>query len=210
MMSINSLQKNMMVNRVIAFFKVKNEEKFWYSFSIILFSSIFGAATFYLYLSRTTITLTNSPPGSLLYGLVIAASIITTFLGWFLSNLGYQGVSLFFGSHGNLKRMLTLSGYASIPMLFQAASRFVYFFLSGEKPNLAVSKSLFSILLEHFTIFSIITLILTVYAISENYNLSLKKSTLIALIPILLLIIVRFSISRFSGNRLLILGAFFS
>jgi hypothetical protein len=182
----------MTVNRVIAYFKVKNEEKFWYAFSIILLISIFGAATSYLNLSRTTITSTNSPPGGLLYGLVIAVSIITTFLGWFLSNLVYQGMSLILGSHGNLKRMQTLSGYASIPMLFQAASRFVYFLVSGEKPNLAVSKSLVAILLEHFTIFSVIALILTVYAISENYNLSTKKSFMIVIIPILILIIMRF------------------
>ncbi|MBM3291386.1 YIP1 family protein [Candidatus Bathyarchaeota archaeon] len=199
---INYFEENTMINRINAYFKVRKEEKFWRAFSIILLTSIFTAATSYLNLTRTIITLTNSSPGGLFYGLVVAASIITTFFGWFLSNLLYKGISLLFGANGSLKRMLTLSGYASIPMLIQSASRFVYFFVSGEKPVLLINEGLIGVISEHFTIFKILTLILTSYAISENYSISFKKSLLIAFSPLILITLIRSILSSFFGVRL--------
>lgn len=192
----------MTINRLNTYFKVRKEDKFWRAFSIILLTSIFTAATSYLNLTRTVITLTNSPPGGLLYGLVIATTIVTTFFGWFLSNLLYQGISLLFGAGRSLKRMLTLSGYASIPMLFQSASRFAYFFISGEKPVSLINEGLIGVILEHFTIFSVLTLILTTYAISENYSISFKKSLMIAFSPLILILLIRFGLSSFFGVRL--------
>ncbi|MBN1682706.1 YIP1 family protein [Candidatus Bathyarchaeota archaeon] len=181
-------------SRLNKFFKSKNENHFWISFSIVLLTTIFNVGTIYLSLVRSTNT-------SLQTGRLIAFPILIGFFGWILSNLLYHGFSLLFGVQGSFKRMLTLSGYAFFPILIQEVTRLLFFLISGEIPGtLIVGQGIIRVLIENFTIFRIITIVLTFYAISENYKLSLKKSALVALLPILIIIVLRVVFSSFFNN----------
>ena len=113
---------------------------------------------------------------------------------WLISSVLIHGFSRSFGGKGAFKSMLTLAGYASIPLLIQHVLRLAdSFMISQEALQLATNLQM-SVIAEAavgiFTIFGIWSMILLIIAARENYKISTAKSTAATILSFIVLIFI--------------------
>ena len=118
---------------------------------------------------------------------------------WFILSIIAYSISRIISLNRGFKRLATLLGFTYIPSMFQQIIRVGDSYIISEKfLNAYVQStsqfyigSLTNAAVKTFSIFGIWTFILTVLAISNNSNLSIKKSILIAIVSYSLYIILR-------------------
>jgi hypothetical protein len=124
-----------------------------------------------------------------------AVTALTGIFGtWLASSVLVHGFSRALRGNGTFKSMLTLAGYASIPLLIQHVLRLVdSFMISQEALQLATNLQM-SVIAEAavgiFTIFGIWSMILLVIAARENYKISTAKSTAATILSFIVLIFI--------------------
>ena len=161
-----------------------SEKNLTKSLFIIVFTGVFAALTTYITISRAVTPLPATGGTHIIRSVLI---FVLTLLGFGFSIGVYHIASHLLGGIGNVKKITAMAGYASIPMLAQNAIRFIYYlFINDPTDNVPQLSGILGQILNHFTVFSIITLILITYAARQNYNISLRKAALVALIPIII------------------------
>jgi hypothetical protein len=136
----------------------------------------------------------SAVPGNigLLSGIGIGVSIL---LGWILSTLLMHGLSHLLGGKGSIRRFFAIHGMASLPYLINYLIRVIdsysisnsdvlnYFFL-----NRNIDSRFFKAILDMnlLNIFGLYTLILVIYGIKDNYEISRGKTILVSIVPWLL------------------------
>jgi len=136
-------------------------------------------------------------PEQLRPALIIMSGVtaLTSIFGaWLASSALVHGFSRALRGKGTFKSMLTLAGYASIPLLIQHVLRLAdSFTISQEALELATSLQL-SVIAEAavgiFTIFGIWSMILLIIAARENYKISTTKSTAATILSFIALIFI--------------------
>jgi hypothetical protein len=122
------------------------------------------------------------------------ATLISIFGTWLISSALIHGFSRAFRGKGTFKGMLTLAGFASIPLLVQHLLRLAdSFMISQEALQLATSLQMPVIVetaLSIFTIFRVWSMILLIIAARENYNTSTTKSTAATILSFIVLIFI--------------------
>ena len=124
-----------------------------------------------------------------------AVTALTGILGtWLASSALVHGFSRALRGNGTFRNMLTLAGYASIPLLIQHVLRLVdSFMISQEALQLATDLQM-SVIAEAavgiFTIFGIWSMILLIIAARENYKISTAKSTAATILSFIVLIFI--------------------
>ena len=123
------------------------------------------------------------------------------FTGWLITAVLLHLFASLMAGRGSLKRTLALTGFSSIPLLFQQLLRLIdAYTISGEAflgimGNRILGKTLtlhlMSEALNVFTVFGIWTLALTIVAVSINYTASTKKAAAAVISSYVLLIILR-------------------
>ena len=123
---------------------------------------------------------------------------VTTFIGilgaWLIGSALIHGFSRALRGKGTFRSMLTLAGYASLPLLIQHVLRLAdSFVISQEALQLAANLQM-SVIAEAavgiFTIFGIWSMILLIIAARENYKISTAKSTAATLLSFIVLIFI--------------------
>jgi hypothetical protein len=129
---------------------------------------------------------------SLLLGIRVGVSIL---LGWILSTLLMHGLSYLLGGKGSIRRFFAIHGVASFPYLINYLIRVIdsysisnsavlnYFLL-----NKNIDSRFFKAILDMnlLNVFGLYTLILVMYGIKENYEISKEKTLFVAILPWLL------------------------
>jgi len=124
-----------------------------------------------------------------------AVTSLTGIFGtWLASSALVHGFSRALRGNGTFKSMLTLAGYASIPLLIQHVLRLAdSFMISQEALQLAANLQM-SVIAEAavgiFTIFGIWSMILLIIAARENYKMSTAKSTVATILSFIVLIFI--------------------
>ncbi len=124
-----------------------------------------------------------------------AVTALTGIFGtWLASSALVHGFSRALRGKGTFKSMLTLAGYASIPLLIQHVLRLAdSFMISQEALQLATNLQM-SVIAEAavgiFTIFGIWSMILLIIAARENYKISTVKSTAATILSFIVLIFI--------------------
>ena len=124
-----------------------------------------------------------------------AVTALTGIFGtWLASSALVHGFSRALRGKGTFKSMLTLAGYASIPLLIQHVLRLAdSFMISEEALQLATSLQM-SVIAEAavgiFTIFGIWSMILLIIAARENYKITTVKSTAATILSFIVLIFI--------------------
>jgi hypothetical protein len=172
-------------------------EDLWRGLIIITLIAGFSAWAGMIYTSKLSLNVQISQGGVNIVVLSALSSVITTLTGWLL----IHAIAKLTGENGSLKRMFALSGFASIPLLAQQILRLVdaytitptalanYQIANSQVTGLIMKIFLYTNL---FTIFGLLTLALTTFAVSANYEVSHKKSLIIAVSVYLVLIILQF------------------
>ncbi len=113
---------------------------------------------------------------------------IGVFVWWLLSSILIHGVTKLIKKTGTFTGLLTLTGYASSPMLIQHVLRLVDSFVATDSKlwgRLPISSdpwinSISNMVVDTFTIFRLWSIGLYVIAVSENYKISMAKSAAVA------------------------------
>jgi len=171
--------------------------------AVVLIIAILAAWASFNY--RGKLPLTSSPgqpgpppPGQAGQALMIMEAIMTligVFAIWLLSSALIHGFSRTLGGRGYFRSMLTLAGYASVPLLIQHAIRLVDSFMVGQEALLQLATSLrlnpiANAALDIFTIFRIWSIVLLVIATRENYEISTKRSTVAAVLSFIVILFI--------------------
>ncbi len=128
----------------------------------------------------------------LLLGIRVGVSIL---LGWILSTVLMHGLSYLLGGQGSIRRFFAIHGLASFPYLINYLIRVLdsyninseavlNYFLLNRNIDSRVFKAILDMNL--MNIFGFYTLILVIYGIKENYELSRGKTLVVAIVPWLL------------------------
>jgi len=185
---------------------------------IILLIAAISAYAGYNYTSKTTFQLPflSDPRASqqmptqainsdaLRTNLIIFSTLgnfITVFTGWLLTGVVLHVLARLMTGEGGLKRLLAQMGFASTPLVLQQLLRLIdAYMISPEalmdvRASLALGGSLamrfMSRAMTTFTIFGIWTFILTVMAVSVNYQGSKRKSAIATIVTYVVVIVVR-------------------
>jgi len=128
-------------------------------------------------------------------------NFITVFTGWLLTGVVLHVLARLLTGEGGLKRLLAQMGFASTPLVLQQLLRLIdAYMISPEtlmdvRSSLALGGSLamrfMSRAMTTFTIFGIWTLILTIMAVSVNYQGSKRKSAIATILTYVVVIVVR-------------------
>jgi hypothetical protein len=112
---------------------------------------------------------------------------------WALSTLLIHGLSRLMKGKGSLRRFFTMNGLAYIPILVQALLSIIDIALfSPIGTSLLASQPLLSVLMSELNILNLISLGLTMVAVSVNYGLSRKKALVIVIVPVIILLALGF------------------
>ncbi|MFQ6085007.1 MAG: YIP1 family protein [Candidatus Bathyarchaeia archaeon] len=122
-------------------------------------------------------------------------------LGWIINSALIHLFSRAFKGRGGFRAMLTLAGYASLPLVFQHALRLIdSFIISPERISLLegplqvfadpVLNSVVNNFMSTFTVFGIWSALLIVIAIRENYEFTWPKSILVLILAFSLLLTI--------------------
>lgn len=120
--------------------------------------------------------------------------------GWLISSLLLHLFASLLGK-GSLRRMLALTGFASIPLGFQQILRLLDAYTiskeailsinAGQALSLTLAARLGGEALATFTVFGLWAFALTIVAASINYNAATKKAAVTVISAYLLLILLR-------------------
>lgn len=119
--------------------------------------------------------------------------------GWFILSIIAYSISRIISTPKSFKRLATLLGFTHIPLMFQQILRVVDSYIISEEflniyiqsINQALTGSLAKVVVKTFSIFGIWAFVLTVLSISNNSNLSIKKSIFITIAIYSIYIILR-------------------
>ena len=121
--------------------------------------------------------------------------------GWLAAGVIIHIFAGLLGGDGGFKRLLAITGFASIPQIIQQILRLIDAYaisretlislISVQAINRSLQDLFISQLITTFSIFGIWTFILTILAVSVNYKHSKGKSTIATIIAYLVLITVR-------------------
>ena len=132
-------------------------------------------------------------------------STITALIGifgiWLISSAFIHGFSRVLGGKGYLKSMLTLVGYASVPLFIQHILRLVDSFMVSQEGLLQVGTSLqisvdpllnsiANATVNIFTIFRLWSIVLLIIAARENYKMSTARSTAATVLSFIIVVFV--------------------
>lgn len=117
----------------------------------------------------------------------VIVSFIGIFGGWFISSALLHAFSRSQGGEGTFRNMLTLTGYASTPLLIQNLLRLIDSFTVSQEEllrivgTLQISNQPFlnaiaNMAINTFTIFRLWSMALIVIALRENYKISTRRS----------------------------------
>jgi hypothetical protein len=128
-------------------------------------------------------------------------NFITVFTGWLLIGVILHIIARLMTGEGGLKRLLAQMGFASPPLILQQLLRLIDAYTISPETLLDVSASLtlggslvmrfMSRAMTTFTLFGIWTLILTIMAVSVNYQSPRTKSAIATIVAHLVVIVVR-------------------
>ncbi len=124
-----------------------------------------------------------------------AVTALTGIFGtWLASSALVHGFSRALRGKGTFKSMLTLAGYASIPLLIQHVLRLADSFMVSEEALQLATNLQIPVIAEAavgiFTIFGIWSMILLIIAARENYKISTAKSTAATILSFIVLIFI--------------------
>jgi hypothetical protein len=165
---------------------------------IVALTSVRAGAT--AYSNASGIQVPVSGASGMLQSISTISAVIMTFLGWVLSSVIYHIGATILGGRGSLKRMFVLSGYASIPLLTQQLLRFVYYVVLGQQVSASASTGLLATLVDHFTVFNIIGLVLVGVAVMLNYSLSGRRAAIVAILPMMISFVFVLAIRQLFGG----------
>lgn len=120
-------------------------------------------------------------------------------VGWLIFTIISYLISRTISTHSGFKRLATLLGFAYIPLMFQQILRVVDSYIVSEEflnayfqsINQSLTGNLANVAVKTFSMFGVWAFALTVLALSNNSNLSIKKSIPITLAIYSLYIILR-------------------
>jgi len=128
-------------------------------------------------------------------------NFIAVFTGWLLTGVILHIIARLMAGEGGLKRLLAQMGFASTPLVLQQLLRLIDAYtispenLMDVRASLALGGSLamrfMSRAMTAFTVFGIWALILTIMAVSVNYQSSKRKSAIATILAYLVVIVVR-------------------
>jgi hypothetical protein len=187
--------------------------------ALILVIAIIAAWASYNYMGKLPLTQmaerldsnefpTMGPPSGLVNSeqlrqasMIVSAitGLTNIFGGWLISSILLHSFSKAQGGKGAFRSMLTLTGYASIPLLIQHSLRLVdSFSVSQEEVRQLVGRLQISAdpflnatanaAIDILSVFRIWSIVLLVVAVSVNYKTSTCKSTVTAIITYALMI----------------------
>jgi hypothetical protein len=165
---------------------------------IVLVTGLLSAATAYTNASRIQVPVAGV--AGMVQSIAAIAAVVMTLLGWVLSSIIYHIGASVLGGKGSLNRMFTLSGYASIPLLAQQLLGFIYYVVLGQQASASSSAGILATLVDRFTVFNIIGLILVGVAVMLNYGLSGRKAAIVALLPTILSLAFALLTRQFLGG----------
>jgi hypothetical protein len=165
---------------------------------IVALTSVLAGATAYSNASGIQVPVAGA--SGMLQSISTISAVIMTFLGWVLSSVIYHIGATILGGRGSLKRMFVLSGYASIPILTQQLLRFVYYVVLGQQVSAFASTGLLATLVDHFTVFNIIGLVLVGVAVMSNYSLSGRRAAIVAILPTIIGLVFVLAIRQLFGG----------
>lgn len=124
-----------------------------------------------------------------------AVTALTGIFGtWLASSALVHGFSRALRGKGTFKSMLTLAGYASIPLLIQHVLRLADSFMVSEEALQLATNLQIPVIAEAavgiFTIFGIWSMILLIIAARENYKISTAKSAAATILSFIILIFI--------------------
>lgn len=181
---IERKQKDLIAKIMDRFTKI-SEKDLVKGILIVVVTGVLASVTNYLKASR--ITLPNPEIRGMFQAISPAIAFVVTIVGFSLSIGIYHALSHILGGQGEIRRMMALGGYASLPMLGQHALRLVYYFLINDPTDLTpIGSGVVRFLLNYLTIFSVSAIVLTALAVKENYKISGRRAFMIALSPVLI------------------------
>ena len=127
--------------------------------------------------------------------------LIGVFATWLISSALIHGFSSRLGEKGTFRSMLTLSGYASTPLLIQQILRLVDSFMVSQEELLQLAtnfqlsadpllNTLAKAAVNIFTIFRLWSIILLIIAIHENYRMSTIRSIIVVVLSFIIIVFV--------------------
>jgi len=128
-------------------------------------------------------------------------ALIGVFGTWIISSALIHGFSTGLRGNGSFRSMLTLTGYASTPLLIQQLLRLAHSFAVSQEEMLQLAtspqvsahpllNSIASAALNIFTIFRLWSIVLLIIAASENYKISMTRSTVAIFLSLIVIIFV--------------------
>ncbi len=156
--------------------------------AVVILAAVAQAFGSYLIMSRTESPLPGM--GGTIATVVGIFAAVSTLLAWVITVLIYHAGARLLGGKGSLRRMFALGGMAYIPMLLQYTLRAAYSYAVVDPVPAPTGGPLVEFLLNHFTLFSVITIALTAVALVANYRVSGRKAVLIVFIPVFLGIVL--------------------
>ena len=120
--------------------------------------------------------------------LTFAATLGEVFLVWILSTALIHGLSRLMHGKGSMRRLYALNGFAYIPIALQVLFSVidVVIFTPGASP----ATGQLSILLSELNLFNLATIALSTLAVASNYGFSRRRSLVIVLVPVLILLVL--------------------
>jgi len=112
---------------------------------------------------------------------------------WTLTTLIIHGLSRLMKGKGSLKRFFAMNGLAYLPILIQALLSIIdvaFFNPTGASP--LANQPLLSVLMSELNILNLISLGLTLVAVSANYGLNWKKALVAVIVPVIILLALGF------------------
>jgi hypothetical protein len=108
---------------------------------------------------------------------------------WLLSTLLIHGISRLMKGKGSLKRFFTMNGLAFLPILVQGLLSIIdvaVFSPIGASP--IANQPLLTVLMSELNLLNLISLGLTVVAVSTNYGISRKRAIVGVIVPVIILL----------------------
>ncbi len=193
-------------------FKSMDEGDLIKGLAITLVMVILAAYSSMLYLSKIPLSVvspqlrgidTSQFEGSM--GLFAGiGSGITIIFGWTAATLLIHGLGRLSGGNGSMKRLFAMHGFASVPSLFNQLIRVIDaylmdgeslagYFIAYRDIESKVLKALMGTNL--FNFWGLVTIVLLVLAVEENYQIGRGRAVMIVLLPSL----IYFSFNYFTG-----------
>lgn len=184
----------------------------WKGVLLILILTTISAWTGYNYSSKLPVTIPEgfTFPSYVLDPEVFRKNIMTLYTlrdglrvisGWLIPSVLLHLFASFTVGKGSFRRTMALTGFASIPLIFQQLLRLVDAYTISSETFLSVSVArtlgqtfilrLMEEALSVFTIFGLWALALTVVAVTINYNTTTKRAAFTVARAYLVLILIR-------------------